>query len=123
MSKKPKNVSAADHVKQHPAGVYTATEETRQLQQVFADRCANIPFEKLNNQKLQKFFRQSVANGGSIPSSTQLRHEYLPKVAEYHKQEIMELVKESGCLSVLTLRSRLMLKISMGYTLDLFCKT
>ncbi|MGH0135843.1 UNVERIFIED_CONTAM: hypothetical protein FKN15_037880 [Acipenser sinensis] len=64
--------------------------------------CANIPFEKLHNLKLRKFFRQSVANGGVIPSSAQLRREYLPKVAEYHKQEIMELVKQSGCLSVVT---------------------
>ncbi|MGH0160428.1 UNVERIFIED_CONTAM: hypothetical protein FKN15_039323 [Acipenser sinensis] len=39
---------------------------------------------------------------GEIPSSAQLRCEYLLKVAEYHKQEIMELVKQSGCLSVVT---------------------
>ncbi|RXM28991.1 DNA-directed RNA polymerase III subunit RPC2 [Acipenser ruthenus] len=67
--------------------------------------CANIPLEKLDNQKLRKFFRLSVAIGGAIPSSTQLRREYLPKVAEYHKQGIMELVKQS-------LTSRLMPKIS-----------
>ncbi|MGH0142149.1 UNVERIFIED_CONTAM: hypothetical protein FKN15_002251, partial [Acipenser sinensis] len=66
---------------------------------------ANIPFEKLDNQKLRKFFRLSVANGGVIPSSTQLRHEYVPKVTEYHKQEIMELVRQSGCLSVVTDKS------------------
>ncbi|MGH0147302.1 UNVERIFIED_CONTAM: hypothetical protein FKN15_014600 [Acipenser sinensis] len=41
--------------------------------------------------KKMDVFRQSVANGGVIPSSAQLRGEYLPKVAEYHKQEIMEL--------------------------------
>ncbi|MGH0143298.1 UNVERIFIED_CONTAM: hypothetical protein FKN15_078337, partial [Acipenser sinensis] len=64
--------------------------------------CANMPFEKLDNKKLRKFFRQSVANGGVIPSSAQLRHECLPKAAEYHEQEIMELVKQSGCLSVVT---------------------
>ncbi|MBN3280891.1 CGBP1 protein, partial [Polyodon spathula] len=29
--------------------------------------------------KLRKFFSLSVANGGAIPSSAQLRHEYLPK--------------------------------------------
>ncbi|RXM37114.1 Multidrug resistance-associated protein 4 [Acipenser ruthenus] len=54
--------------------------------------CANIHFEKLDNQKLWKFFRLSEANGGVIPSSAQLRLEYLPKVSEYHKQERMELV-------------------------------
>uniref|UniRef100_H3BDP8 HAT C-terminal dimerisation domain-containing protein n=1 Tax=Latimeria chalumnae TaxID=7897 RepID=H3BDP8_LATCH len=43
-----------------------------------------------------------VTNGGVIPSSAQLRREYLPKVAECHKQEIMELIKRSGCLSVVT---------------------
>ncbi|MGH0133195.1 UNVERIFIED_CONTAM: hypothetical protein FKN15_072332 [Acipenser sinensis] len=64
--------------------------------------CVNITFEKLDNQKLRKFFRLSVANGGVIPSSAQLGHEYLPKDAEYHKPEIMELVKQSGCLSVVT---------------------
>ncbi|MBN3277407.1 CGBP1 protein, partial [Polyodon spathula] len=42
--------------------------------------CANIPFEKLDIQKLCKFFRPSVANGGVIPSSAQLRREYLPKL-------------------------------------------
>ncbi|MGH0117748.1 UNVERIFIED_CONTAM: hypothetical protein FKN15_039044, partial [Acipenser sinensis] len=34
--------------------------------------------------------------------SAQLRCKYLPKAAEYHEQEIMELVKQSGCLSVVT---------------------
>ncbi|MGH0161441.1 UNVERIFIED_CONTAM: hypothetical protein FKN15_064029 [Acipenser sinensis] len=52
-----------------------------------------IYFRELENQKLCKFFRLSVANGGVIPSSAQLRQEYLPNVAEYHKQEIMELYK------------------------------
>uniref|UniRef100_H3ANF7 HAT C-terminal dimerisation domain-containing protein n=1 Tax=Latimeria chalumnae TaxID=7897 RepID=H3ANF7_LATCH len=47
---------------------------------------------------LRKRWRQNVPNGGAIPSSTQLRCEYLPKVAECHKQEIMELVN----LSVVT---------------------
>uniref|UniRef100_H3ANF8 HAT C-terminal dimerisation domain-containing protein n=1 Tax=Latimeria chalumnae TaxID=7897 RepID=H3ANF8_LATCH len=59
---------------------------------------ANIPLEKLDNKKLCEFLRQNVPNGGAIPSSTQLRCEYLPKVAECHKQEIMELVN----LSVVT---------------------
>ncbi|MGH0171227.1 UNVERIFIED_CONTAM: hypothetical protein FKN15_060892 [Acipenser sinensis] len=54
------------------------------LTEVFV--CANIPFEKLENQKLCKFFRLSVANGGVIPSSVQLRCEYILKAAEYHKQ-------------------------------------
>uniref|UniRef100_H2ZRR4 HAT C-terminal dimerisation domain-containing protein n=1 Tax=Latimeria chalumnae TaxID=7897 RepID=H2ZRR4_LATCH len=58
--------------------------------------CVNVPLEKLDNKKLCKFLRQDVANGGAIPSSAQ----YLPKVAECHKQEIMELIKQSGCLSV-----------------------
>uniref|UniRef100_H3AFC8 HAT C-terminal dimerisation domain-containing protein n=1 Tax=Latimeria chalumnae TaxID=7897 RepID=H3AFC8_LATCH len=53
----------------------------------------NIPLEKLDNKKLR-----NVPNGGAIPSSTQLRRKYLPKVAKCHKQEIMELVN----LSVVT---------------------
>uniref|UniRef100_H3AIL8 DUF659 domain-containing protein n=1 Tax=Latimeria chalumnae TaxID=7897 RepID=H3AIL8_LATCH len=64
--------------------------------------CANIPLEKLDNKKLCEFLRQHVTNGGVIPSSAQLRREYLPKVAECHKQEIMELIKRSGYLSVVT---------------------
>uniref|UniRef100_H3AX10 DUF659 domain-containing protein n=1 Tax=Latimeria chalumnae TaxID=7897 RepID=H3AX10_LATCH len=64
--------------------------------------CANIPFETLDNKKLRDFFRRNVANGGVIPSSTQLRREYLPKVAEFHKQEIKEMLKQSGSLSVVT---------------------
>ncbi|MGH0173119.1 UNVERIFIED_CONTAM: hypothetical protein FKN15_078017 [Acipenser sinensis] len=56
--------------------------------------CSNIPLDKLDKQKLHKFFRLSVTNGGVIPSSAQVRHEYLPKVAEYRKQAIMELVKQ-----------------------------
>uniref|UniRef100_H2ZXY2 HAT C-terminal dimerisation domain-containing protein n=1 Tax=Latimeria chalumnae TaxID=7897 RepID=H2ZXY2_LATCH len=69
------------------------------------DVCANIPLEKLDNKKLCEFLRRHVANGGVIPSSAQLRREYLPKVAECHKQEIMELIKRSGCLSVVTDKS------------------
>ncbi|RXM28063.1 CGG triplet repeat-binding protein 1 [Acipenser ruthenus] len=149
VSKKVKNVSAADHVKHNPAGVLhsdggklfctscnvtidhsrelavgrhldssihrkrkveiqsstvpaliakkqkTVTSmsqkstENREAQNALhfdlteAFVCTNIPLEKLDNQKLHKFFRLS---GGGIPSSAQLRHEYLPKVAEYHKQ-------------------------------------
>ncbi|MGH0133105.1 UNVERIFIED_CONTAM: hypothetical protein FKN15_038946 [Acipenser sinensis] len=64
--------------------------------------CANIPLVKLGNQKLRTLFRLSLGNCGVIPPSAQLRHEYLPKAAEFHKQEIMELVKQSGCLSVVT---------------------
>ncbi|MGH0137762.1 UNVERIFIED_CONTAM: hypothetical protein FKN15_064589 [Acipenser sinensis] len=63
---------------------------------------ANIPLVKLGNQKLRPLFRLSLGNCGVIPPSAQLRHEYLPKAAEFHKQEIMELVKQSGCLSVVT---------------------
>ncbi|MGH0124808.1 UNVERIFIED_CONTAM: hypothetical protein FKN15_020043 [Acipenser sinensis] len=40
-----------------------------------------------------------VANGGEIPSSAQLRCEYLLKVAEYHKQEIMELEELAAVIS------------------------
>ncbi|MBN3285182.1 CGBP1 protein, partial [Polyodon spathula] len=148
--KKAKNVSAADHVKQCPAGVlysdagklfYTSCNITvhhyresavdshldssihhkikaeiqsstetallakkqKDLTEAFVR--ANIPLEKLDNQKLCTFFRLSVANSGVIPSSAQLRHEYLYKVVEYHKQEIMELVKQCGCLSVVTVES------------------
>uniref|UniRef100_H3AVA5 HAT C-terminal dimerisation domain-containing protein n=1 Tax=Latimeria chalumnae TaxID=7897 RepID=H3AVA5_LATCH len=64
--------------------------------------CANIPFEKLDNKKLRKFLRWHAANGGAIHLSAQLRREYLPKVVECHKQEIMELIKWSGSLSVVT---------------------
>uniref|UniRef100_H3AKQ0 Uncharacterized protein n=1 Tax=Latimeria chalumnae TaxID=7897 RepID=H3AKQ0_LATCH len=53
--------------------------------------CANIPLETLDNKKLRDFFRRNVANGGAIPSSTQLRREYLPKVAKFQKQEIKEM--------------------------------
>uniref|UniRef100_H3AVA4 HAT C-terminal dimerisation domain-containing protein n=1 Tax=Latimeria chalumnae TaxID=7897 RepID=H3AVA4_LATCH len=44
----------------------------------------------------------NLANGGAIHLSAQLRREYLPKVVECHKQEIMELIKWSGSLSVVT---------------------
>uniref|UniRef100_H3AG55 Uncharacterized protein n=1 Tax=Latimeria chalumnae TaxID=7897 RepID=H3AG55_LATCH len=65
--------------------------------------CANIPLEKLDHKKLRDFLRRQVTSGGAIPSSAQLRREYLPKVAERHKQEITELIKKrSGCLSVVT---------------------
>uniref|UniRef100_H2ZUK1 U1-type domain-containing protein n=1 Tax=Latimeria chalumnae TaxID=7897 RepID=H2ZUK1_LATCH len=59
--------------------------------------CANISLEKLDNKKLREFLRRHVTNGGAIPSSAELKREYLPKVAECHKQEIMELIKRSGC--------------------------
>uniref|UniRef100_H2ZYU1 HAT C-terminal dimerisation domain-containing protein n=1 Tax=Latimeria chalumnae TaxID=7897 RepID=H2ZYU1_LATCH len=157
-SKKAKNVSASDHVKQYPLGVLysdggklfcthcnvtvdhyrkscvdrhldskrkveiqntTANDslakkqkivtslfqkstkncENFELTEVFV--CANIPL-KMDNKKLREFLRWHVTNGGAIPSSAQLRQEYLPKVAECHKQEIMELIKRSGCLSVVT---------------------
>uniref|UniRef100_H3AGT7 DUF659 domain-containing protein n=1 Tax=Latimeria chalumnae TaxID=7897 RepID=H3AGT7_LATCH len=63
--------------------------------------CVNIPLEKLDNKKLRKFLRRHVTNGGAIPSSAQLRREYLSKVAVV-KQEIMELIKRFGGLSVVT---------------------
>uniref|UniRef100_H3B305 HAT C-terminal dimerisation domain-containing protein n=1 Tax=Latimeria chalumnae TaxID=7897 RepID=H3B305_LATCH len=162
-SKKAKNVSASDHVKQYPLGVlhsdggkffctycnvtvdhYRKSSVDRHLdsnthrkrkQMIHLQRnkkvtslfqkstknrearnylnfelteafvCANIPLEKLDNRKLHKFLRQHVTNGGTISSSAQPRQEYLPKAAEYHKQEIMELIKRSGYLSVVTDKS------------------
>uniref|UniRef100_H3B044 HAT C-terminal dimerisation domain-containing protein n=1 Tax=Latimeria chalumnae TaxID=7897 RepID=H3B044_LATCH len=157
-SKKAKNVSASERIKQYPLGVLhsdggklfsaycnvavdhyrkssvdrhldsstqrerkveiqSITEETKTVTSLFqkstenreaqnylnfelteAFLCANILLEKLDNKKLRKFLRRHVANGGAIPSSAQ----YLSKVAECHKQEIMELIKQSGCLPVVT---------------------
>uniref|UniRef100_H3B9Q5 HAT C-terminal dimerisation domain-containing protein n=1 Tax=Latimeria chalumnae TaxID=7897 RepID=H3B9Q5_LATCH len=78
----------------------TENREAQNYTEAFV--CVNISLEKLDNKKLRKFLRRHVTNGGVIPSSAQLRQEYLPKVAECHKQEIMELIKRSGCLSVVT---------------------
>uniref|UniRef100_H2ZZB7 U1-type domain-containing protein n=1 Tax=Latimeria chalumnae TaxID=7897 RepID=H2ZZB7_LATCH len=48
--------------------------------------CANIPLEKLDNRKLCEFLRRHVTNGGAIPSSAQLRREYLPKSCRVSQQ-------------------------------------
>uniref|UniRef100_H3AEY0 DUF659 domain-containing protein n=1 Tax=Latimeria chalumnae TaxID=7897 RepID=H3AEY0_LATCH len=152
VSKKAKNVSASDHVKQYPLGVlhsdggklfctycnvtvdhdqklsvdrhldssthrkndslmkkqkmvtslFQKSTKNREAQNYLnfelteACICANILLEKLDNEKLRKCLRWHVANGGAIPSLAQLRF------AGCHKQEIMELIKWSGCLSVVT---------------------
>uniref|UniRef100_H3A1D3 U1-type domain-containing protein n=1 Tax=Latimeria chalumnae TaxID=7897 RepID=H3A1D3_LATCH len=79
---------------------FTENHETQnylnfELTEVFV--CVNIPLEKLDNKKLREFLRRHVTNGRVILSLAQLRQEYLPKVPECHKQEIMELMKRSDC--------------------------
>ncbi|MGH0157120.1 UNVERIFIED_CONTAM: hypothetical protein FKN15_032956, partial [Acipenser sinensis] len=70
-----------------------------------ASVCSNIPLEKIDNPKLCAFLNKHVINAGAIPTAGQLRREYLPQIAELHKMKIVQLVKMSDSVSVVTDKS------------------
>ncbi|KAJ8401709.1 hypothetical protein AAFF_G00376800 [Aldrovandia affinis] len=57
--------------------------------------CANIPLEKVDNPALRAFLKKHVTNGGAIPTASQLRKEYLPKVVESHKNQLQAVIQSA----------------------------
>ena len=69
---------------------------------VEAFTASNIPLNKLDHPKLREYLQANVKNLGALPSSSQLRSQYLPKVFEVNHQELKERVAAATSVVVVT---------------------
>ena len=69
---------------------------------VEAFTAANIPLNKLDHPKLKEYLQTNVKNVGTLPSSSQLRNHYLPKVFDVNHDEFKARVAAASSIVVVT---------------------